>query len=684
MEETASIQLEKDGLNRSELSDPACTVFMRLAGQESSIPVSWDSDGDLEQAFRVKFVAIFGYFPKGALLEIVKLRLRLLERSESIATEIFDELSVASLPEACVEGFVDGKAQAIPVYERQSLFPGVMIQGPAIIRDPFGTAFIEPGWKGVSGSGGSVQLTREETSSANAQVPVSRQLERTLVFNRIDGLLEEMGDQLQRTALSTNIRERLDFSCALLDSKGRLLANAPHIPVHLGAMGLCVRECLYHYKFYPGDVLVTNHPGVGGSHLPDVTVVCGLFDTEGNLMGYLANRAHHAEIGGCSPGSMPAEATSLEEEGVLIPPQWLIHNGVNNFDEIERLLKSAPFPTRALRENRIDLEAQLASLQRGRELFSGLLEDFAAEKISGYFRELYEFGSAAIDRYIQSCTLEPSRAVESLDDGHEIHVSIECSDKQLTIDFEGTSGIHPGNLNATPAIVQSAVLYVLRLLVDEPIPLNEGLLEHVRIHLPDCFLNPPFPADPKACPAVVGGNVETSQRLVDALIRAFSLLAAGQGTMNNLLFGNDRFGYYETIGGGAGAGQGFAGASGVHVHMTNTAITDPEVLENRFPVICREFSLRKGSGGKGVFAGGDGLVRELQFLEDVSVSLLSQNRTCSPSGMEGGGDGQSGRQWIISRDGTRKPLPGIAQVNLQKGEGIRVETPGGGAWGAGS
>ncbi|HSH08807.1 MAG TPA: hydantoinase B/oxoprolinase family protein, partial [Oceanipulchritudo sp.] len=429
-------------------------------------------------------------------------------------------------------------------------------------------------------------------------------------------------------------------------------------------------------------VIITNHPAVGGSHLPDVTLICGIFDEKGNRLGFLANRAHHAELGGRSPGSMPADAKCLIEEGVIIDPQWLVRNNQDHLEQIERLLRESPFPSRAVRENRIDLEAQLAALQRGRQIFDGLLGDYGPTTINRYFDEFYQAGAEALARTLSVSGKFEGSAREELDDGHAIVVGIKGESNRLSIDFTGTSPVHPGNLNATPAIVRSAVLYVLRLFVDTPMPLNEGLLDAVEITLPECFLNPAFSQDPANCPAVVGGNVETSQRVVDALIRALGLMAASQGTMNNLLFGNERFGYYETIGGGAGSGDGFPGASGVHVHMTNTAITDPEILEQRFPVTCREFSIRKNSGGAGHYRGGDGLVREVAFKEAVSLSLLSQNRKNGPKGMHGGGDGQPGRQWIVRTDGSWEPIPGVAQITLNPGEGIRIETPGGGGWGA--
>jgi 5-oxoprolinase (ATP-hydrolysing) len=378
---------------------------------------------------------------------------------------------------------------------------------------------------------------------------------------------------------------------------------------------------------------------------------------------------------------MPADATNLAEEGVIISPTYLIKDGESRFHDIEQLLKAGPYPSRAIRENRIDLEAQLAALVRGQQMFESLQQDYGFEKVTRYFEVFHELGSESLRSALKARGGISGSATEEMDDGTRISVDIQSRGEELVIDFSGSSLSHPGNLNATPAIVRSAVLYVLRLFVDTRMSLNEGLLDQVDIILPQCFLNPEFPDDVAACPAVVGGNVETSQRVVDSLIRALGILAAGQGTMNNFLFGNESFGYYETIGGGAGAGDGFAGASGTHVHMTNTAITDPEILEQRFPVICREFSLRTKSGGSGKYHGGDGLVREIQFIEPVEVSLLTQNRKRGARGMAGGEDGKPGVQWHVLEDGKRKELEGITQVSLKPGEAIRIETPGGGGYG---
>jgi 5-oxoprolinase (ATP-hydrolysing) len=682
MEADAAGQLRRDGVAPDRLEAPVRAVHLRLLGQESSLPLEWPAAGGLEEAYRGRFVATFGYFPDSARLEVVKLRLILKERVDAPAAEAFPDAAAEAPPVGRIEGFVNGRPLPVPVFDRAGLEAGMLLPGPAIVRDPFSTCFIEPGWTGRRGGHGSIEAFPASAAHEAARFPALANVEKALILNRLETLVEEMGDQLRRTALSTNIRERLDFSCALLDARGRLLVNAPHIPVHLGAMGLCVRECTARFSPGPGDVLMTNHPACGGSHLPDITLLCGIFDTSGRLAGYLANRAHHAELGGRSPGSMPPDAACLAEEGVIMAPQWLVRDGSARFDAVEQLLRAGPYPSRAPRENLTDLQAQLAALRRGCDLFAGLLADFRAEAVRSRFAELHAMAAEAVAAVLRDGRRLDGAGAAELDDGRRISVAVHHAGERLTIDFSGTSAEHPGNFNATPAIVRSAVLYVLRLLVDVPMPLNEGLLEAVEIRLPRCFLNPEFPEDPSACPAVVGGNVETSQKVVEALLRALGLMAGGQGTMNNLLFGNTRFGYYETIGGGAGAGDGFPGASGVHVHMTNTAITDPEILEQRFPVLCREFSLRGGSGGAGVFRGGDGLVRELAFREAVTLSLLAQSRVHAPRGLAGGGDGAPGRQWRVGVDGSLSPAPGVCRLELAAGEGIRVETPGGGGWGA--
>ncbi|MFL6231752.1 MAG: hydantoinase B/oxoprolinase family protein [Thermoanaerobaculia bacterium] len=515
--------------------------------------------------------------------------------------------------------------------------------------------------------------------------PETVQLE--LFTHRFAAIARQMGERLQRTAVSTNVKERLDFSCALLDPAGELVVNAPHIPVHLGALGLCVRRLRETIAMEPGDVVVTNHPGYGGSHLPDVTVVTPVHEEEGGtLLGYVASRAHHAEIGGIRPGSMPPGARRLIEEGVVIPPAYLICGGEPRWDEMRRLLLEAPFPTRAVEENLADLRAAVAANHRGAEALQGLAREHGRETAARYMAALKARAEERLRAALARLPLGCYEAVERLDDGAPIAARIEIAgpgaDPAVVIDFAGSGPVHPGNLNAPPAVVRSAVLYVLRLLIAEPLPLNEGILRAVDIRIPPGMLNPPFPDDPAEAPAVVGGNVETSQRLVDTLIKALGLAACGQGTMNNLLFGSERFGFYETVCGGAGAGPGFAGASAVHTHMTNTRITDPEVLEHRYPVRLERFAVRAGSGGEGRWKGGDGAVREISFLAPMSLSLLSQHRVERPYGMEGGEPGQPGRQRLVRASGEVEELASIDGREVGPGDRLILETPGGGGWGA--
>lgn len=545
----------------------------------------------------------------------------------------------------------------------------------------------------------SATMTEPPTSKTPSSSRRPEAVELELFTHRFGAIAAEMGEMLRRTALSTNVRDRLDFSCALLDPAGRLVVNAPHIPVHLGALGLCVRRVREAVEMAPGDTVITNHPAYGGSHLPDVTLITPVHGGEGaggELLGYVANRAHHAEIGGARPGSMPPSASCLAEEGVVIEPTRLVRAGEARWDDVRRLLSAPPWPSRSVEENLADLHAGLAANRRGAASLAELASRVGREKVLHYMDALRRQGAeklaAALGR------LEPGRrrAEQRLDDGTRIRLAVTVSRRtsggnpvgRCRIDFAGTDPVHRGNLNATPAIVRSAVLYVLRLLVAEELPLNEGLFEPVELVLPEgTFLSPPFlqegrPMDPRRAPAVVGGNVETSQRLVDTLLLAFRLAASSQGTMNNLLFGNETFGYYETVCGGAGAVAGQEGADAIHTHMTNTRITDPEILEQRYPVRLERFAVRRGSGGSGRWRGGDGVVRELRFLDDAELSILSQHRVEAPYGMDGGGDGATGRQRVIRASGEEEELAGMDQADLAAGDRLILETPGGGGWGS--
>lgn len=511
------------------------------------------------------------------------------------------------------------------------------------------------------------------------------EVELELFTHRFSAIAWQMGEALRRTAMSVNVKERLDFSCALLDPDGQLVVNAPHIPVHLGAMGLCVRMVRKHLRLDPGDVVVTNHPGFGGSHLPDVTLItpvfCPISSGESELLGYVASRAHHAEIGGIRPGSMPPDARNLAEEGVLLAPQYLVRDGVPRWPDIRDCLLGGEYPTRSVEENLADLSAAQAANHRGSEALQELAASHGRGKVQHFMRALTGQSKRQVQIALERFGAQCYEAEEQLDDGSPLRVSIRLTGGGGVIDFEGSGPVHAGNMNATPAVVRSAVLYVLRLLIPGELPLNEGLLETVELRIPEGMLNPRFDSDPAKSPAVVGGNVETSQRLVDTLIKALGIAACSQGTMNNVVFGNSRFGYYETVCGGAGAIEGKSGASAVHTHMTNTAITDPELVEHRYPVRLERFAIRAGSGGEGEFRGGDGVVRELTFLESMSLSILSQHRKIAPFGASGGQTGELGNQMLVRANGERVQLQGVDGCEIGPGDRLILETPGGGGWG---
>jgi 5-oxoprolinase (ATP-hydrolysing) len=611
---------------------------LRLKGQDTPLQVEFENPADLPRLYATVYERLFGYQPPaGREIELVSLRIILRE------------------PQSGVQNLA---------LHAQPLEPA-----PALIQDAFSTIVIAPGWR-VEKVAGFGHVLRCAQVAGPAPT-----LERDLLRHRFHSIVSDMGALLCRTAISTNIRERLDFSCALLDPRGRLLSSAPHIPVHLGALGVCVREIAQAISMQPGDTIITNHPAYGGSHLPDVTLITPVHDSKQTLIGYIANRAHHAEIGGITPGSMPANATHLIEEGVVIAPRHLIRAGISCFDEISTLLTTAVHPTRNLADNLADLHAQLAANLHGAERLRALADESLPDMMQSILDHSAQVMRSQIDRLPAAIS-----AAEKLDDGSVITVSMRKSDGKLILDFTGTSGVHPRNLNATTAIVRSAVLYVMRLMLQEDLPLNEGLMEPVEIICPESLLNPTFTGDAERDPAVVGGNVEVSQRLVDTLIKALGLQACSQGTMNNFLFGGAGFGYYETIAGGAGAGDGYHGASALHTHMTNTAITDPEIIEQRYPVRLRQFAIRRGSGGQGQWRGGDGVIREFEFLESLTVSLLTQHRVEAPFGLHGGAPGNPGHQTLL-RHGTSTKLDGCTSFAVQAGDRVIIETPGGGAWG---
>jgi 5-oxoprolinase (ATP-hydrolysing) len=663
----------RDGARAADV-ETVRRVDLRYAGTQTSLTVPWGDAETLRSAFEAMHRSEFGYARPDHPVEVVTARLEAIARSEAPRPVPLATRSEPPTPRARAVLWHEGQAHDVPVYDREALAPGFRLEGPLLVAETTGVIVVEPGWTLHMHDDGLVELTDTRGSGTRPTIDDARPDPVTLeiLANRFMSIAEQMGIVLRRTALSTNIRERLDFSCALFDAGGRLVANAPHLPVHLGAMGETVAAiAAAHPDAKPGEVFATNDPTAGGSHLPDITVVTPVFH-EGQLVFYTASRGHHADVGGITPGSMPPHSRSLAEEGVVFSGQRIVAADHMDVAGIRRTLSSGPHPARRPDENVADLQAQVAANRTGERLLAGLVAEYGLEVVQAYMQHVQDNADLAVRSAIRSLGEGVTRFVDHNDDGTPIAVTLHVEGDRMLVDFEGTGPAGAHNLNAPRAVTMAAVLYVLRVLVGTPIPLNHGCLNAVRVRIPSgCLL------DPGPHHAVAGGNVETSQRIVDVLLAATGKAAASQGTMNNLTFGDDTFGYYETIGGGEGASEGHHGTSGVHTHMTNTRITDPEVLESRFPVRLVEFSLRRGSGGAGRWRGGDGLVRELEFLRPARVSILSDRRVRPPFGLCGGSPGAPGRNL---RGGLE--LGGRASLEVAAGDRIRIETPGGGGFGA--
>lgn len=678
LEKQAAGILQNQGIEAFETV--FCHVYLRFAGQENTVEIPYSGDATL-RAFEETYRAQFGYFPANAVVELESIKLKVQERGPRIAPLSVIENGLKAPHSSYGKSFLnDLNLPETAVFEWDNLQPGEELEGPSILLNNTSTTYLPKGWKLVIQRGQDAIAWRTETAvTQNSQQ--SEEVALQLFTNRFKAIADEMGVQLQRTAFSVNVKERLDFSCALLDADGELLVNAQHIPVHLGSMGICGRLVREAISIGPGDVVITNHPRYGGSHLPDITLIAGVFTEGKTCVGYVINRAHHAEVGGKTPGSMPPDATCLAEEGVVIVPQYLVKAGEFQWEALRELFTTGPYPTRSFLSNEADIIAALSALKKGSSQLLKLVENHGLETVRKYMGMLKQTAVSQLRNALQPLQRQFFEASELLDDNHRIAVQISITDHKQIFDFTGTSGVHPNNLNANVSILYSAILYVLRLLVDKEIPLNDGLMQDVEIKLPEnSFLHPTFSDDPWQCPAVVGGNTEVSQRLVDTLLKAFGLAACSQGTMNNFLFGNEQFGYYETIGGGVGAGSGFNGRSAVHQHMTNTRITDPEQLERKYPVRLLEFGIRRGSGGAGRWRGGDGIVRKLEFLAPLQVTLLGQHRRYAPYGMAGGEDALCGRHTLSSND-LSSELPGICSRKVNAGDVLTIETPGGGGYG---
>lgn len=675
IQDKAQQQLIAEGFSPQLVQVRQVLLFLRMQGQHTPLTLTYTGpDMDLAASFRQKYTDLFGYFPEDRPIELESIRCIAATRGRLPDAAALNEQRPIS------PHFSGQPGGEYPHYIWKDLLEGDTFTGPALILSDHATAFLPKGWSASCRADGNL-LARHVERQKETQELVQEAIALELFTNRFTAIAKEMGAQLQRTALSVNVKERLDFSCALLDPNAHLLVNAPHIPVHLGSLGLCARLILDHSPLEPGDVLITNHPKYGGSHLPDITLLSGVFTDHGECIGYVINRAHHAEVGGKRPGSMPPDATCLAEEGVALTPTYLVRHGEVQWEMLAQKFQSGLWPSRAPQENLADCHAALAALRLGQQALQQLVAEHDLDQIHHYMGRLQDLAAQTLEKALSPWRGRFFEAEEYLDDGHRICVRIDFRQSPYTFDFSGTSPPHPYNLNANLSIVYSAVLYVLRLICNEPIPLNEGLMRQIQLEVPTSLLHPDFSDDPRACPAVVGGNTEVSQRLVDTLLKALGLSACSQGTMNNLLFGDDTFGYYETIGGGVGAGPGFSGRSAVHQHMTNTRLTDPEELEFRYPVRVQQFGIRPNSGGAGTWCGGDGIVREISFLRPVDFTLLSQHRSIAPYGLEGGSPGQPGQQWLLRPNGDRIPLSGIDHCALQPGDRIRLETPGGGGYG---
>ena len=659
---------------------------LRVQGSDTSLPVAVDKPEVMQASFAAAHKRLFGFAPDAALvIESVMVEAEADPpgaRGWSIA---MSEETAAPQAIASVKVFDRGAWRDTPLYRLDQFGAGAQAAGPALVMDPNSTIVIDAGWSATRLPEGTLKLTRTEALATEAADTALDPIRLELFNKRFMSVAEQMGLALERTAHSVNIKERLDFSCAVFDADGGLVANAPHMPVHLGSMSASVRAAAEaHPDLKAGDAVAVNAPYDGGTHLPDITLVTPVHDeTTGERIFYVASRGHHADVGGIAPGSMPPFSTSIEEEGVQFRNIKIMSGGKFLEAETRAVLASKPWPARNPDQNVADLKAQLAACAKGAAELRRLVDDNGLDVVKAYMGHVQDNAERAVRRVIDA--LSDGEHSVKLDDGAKIRVAIRVNraERSAVVDFTGTSPQRPSNFNAPSSVARAAVLYVFRCLVGDAIPLNEGCLKPLELIIPDgCLLNPKPPA------AVVAGNVETSQLIVDALFGATGRLAASQGSMNNLTFGNARHQYYETICGGAGAGidnegHGFAGLSAVHTHMTNSRMTDPEVLERRFPVRLEHHRIRPGSGGPGQFPGGDGSDRKLTFLEAMEVALLSSRRKEAPFGLAGGGDAARGEQSVTRANGDSEALPGLFRIDVEPGDCVEVKTPGGGGYGKG-
>ena len=677
LEADARAEITTQGVSEAALERHA---HIRYLGTDTALVVPFDPEDDIAERFAVAHERQFGFASPDKPLVVEALSVELAGGAEPLDEPEAALSAGQPAPDSHGRMLCDGDWQEVPIFTREAILPGQRLAGPAIVIEPTATTVVDPGWQAEMTARGHLLLSRAVPRPSRVAIGTSVDPVMLEIFNNLFmSIAEQMGSVLENTAHSVNVKERLDFSCAVFDRDANLVANAPHMPVHLGSMGESVRTVIAERgeSQRPGDVTVLNAPYAGGTHLPDVTVITPVFDKAGSeILFYVASRGHHADIGGITPGSMPAASRVIEEEGVMIENFPLVRDGEFREQAFRDLLASGKWPARNPDQNVADLRAQMAANHKGVSELHRMVDHFGLDVVNAYMGHVQDNAAECVRRELDR--LAGGSFAYPLDDGSVVKVAIEVDhDRRCArIDFTGTSAQLDNNYNAPTAVCRAAVLYVFRTLVDDDIPLNEGCLAPLELIIPDgSMLAPHRPA------AVVAGNVETSQIITDTLYGALGVLAASQGTMNNLTFGNARYQYYETVCGGAGAGPDFAGTSAVHTHMTNSRLTDPEVLEWRFPVLLESFTVRPNSGGAGRHKGGDGTVRRLRFLETMTASILSSHRSVAPFGLDGGAPGAVGRNTVERADGSIEELPHAATSELQPGDVFVIETPGGGGYG---
>jgi 5-oxoprolinase (ATP-hydrolysing) len=654
-------------------------VHVRYEGSDAALVVPHGTLDAIQAGFEAAYRQRFAFLMQGKRLIVEAVSVEAVVPGVAPQEPRFDTHEARDVPRVeTVRMYSGGQWLDAALVVREDLRPGDVIPGPAIIAEKNATTVVEPGWEAVLTALDHLVLDRRVPRTVTYAVGTTVDPVLLEVFNNLFmNIAEQMGLQLQNTAYSVNIKERLDFSCALFDAQGNLIANAPHMPVHLGSMGESIKTVIRENagKMQPGDVYALNDPYHGGTHLPDVTVITPVY-LAGEPTFYVGSRGHHADIGGTTPGSMPPFSTRIEEEGVQINNVKLVDRGVLREAEMVALLQSGEFPSRNPQQNMADLKAQIAANEKGVQELRKMVDQFGLDVVQAYMRHVQDNAEESVRRVITR--LKDGAFTLPLDNGAQIQVAVRVNAAQRSaeIDFTGTSPQQPNNFNAPTAVCMAAVLYVFRTLVDDDIPLNAGCLKPLKVIIPPgSMLNPNPPA------SVVAGNVETSSCITNALYGALGVMAASQCTMNNFTFGNAKHQYYETISGGSGAGDGFDGTSVVQTHMTNSRLTDPEVLEFRFPVRLESYEIREGSGGAGRWHGGHGGVRRVRFLEDMTASILSNGRLHGAFGMAGGQAGQVGINRVVRSDGSVEALGHIGQAEMKPGDIFEIHTPGGGGHG---